>query len=156
MENITKEATFKSFLHLSYQNTKLLFLWQCFLIFSWDKHNQRFFGIIQKYELRLSFNFHESKFHKGTYLELHLSFVLEAFVTFYMQNFREQEQNSMSLENVKMFLISQKPLLDTLINIYFLICCFMIWWNKKRAWSSKIVGKFRFCNRWNPQSFVTW
>ena len=31
-----KAATFKSFLHLSYKNTQLLF-W-CFLIFSWDKH----------------------------------------------------------------------------------------------------------------------
>ena len=36
--NITKAATFKSFLHLSYKNTQILFLWQCFLIFSWDKH----------------------------------------------------------------------------------------------------------------------
>ena len=27
--NITKAATFKSFLHLSYKNTKLMFLWQC-------------------------------------------------------------------------------------------------------------------------------
>ena len=62
--------------------------------------------------------FHESKFPKGTYLELHLSIALKVFVTFYMQNFWEQEQNSMSLENVKMFLISQKPLLDTL-NFFF-------------------------------------
>ena len=31
--NITKVATFKSFLHNSYKNTQLLFLWQCFLIF---------------------------------------------------------------------------------------------------------------------------
>ena len=72
-------------------------------------------------------NFHESKFPKGTYLELHLSIVLKVFVTFYMQNFREQEQNSMSLENVKMFLISQKPLLDTLnFFFFFLTRCFMI------------------------------
>ena len=38
VENITKAATFNSFLHLSYKNTQLLFLWQCFLIFSWGKH----------------------------------------------------------------------------------------------------------------------
>ena len=36
--NITKAATFKSFLHLSYKNTQLLFLGQYFLIFSLDKH----------------------------------------------------------------------------------------------------------------------
>ena len=30
--NVTKAATFKSFLHQSYKNTQLLFLWQCFLI----------------------------------------------------------------------------------------------------------------------------
>ena len=38
VENITKAATFKSFPRLSYKNTQLLFLWQYFLIFSWDKH----------------------------------------------------------------------------------------------------------------------
>ena len=31
--NITKAATFKIFLHISYKITQLLFLWQCFLIF---------------------------------------------------------------------------------------------------------------------------
>ena len=36
--NITKAAIFESFLHLSYKNTQLLFLWQCFLILSWEKH----------------------------------------------------------------------------------------------------------------------
>ena len=30
VENITKAAAFKSFLHLSYKNMQLLFLWQCF------------------------------------------------------------------------------------------------------------------------------
>ena len=38
VEFITKATTFKSFLHLSYKNTQLPFLWQYFLIFSWDKH----------------------------------------------------------------------------------------------------------------------
>ena len=38
VENITKAAIFRSFLHLSYKNTELLFLWQCLLIFSWDRH----------------------------------------------------------------------------------------------------------------------
>ena len=31
--NITKTASFKSFLYLSYKNTQLLLLWLCFLIF---------------------------------------------------------------------------------------------------------------------------
>ena len=30
--NVSKAATFKSFLHLSYKNTQFLFLRQCFLI----------------------------------------------------------------------------------------------------------------------------
>ena len=38
VENIAKAVTFNSFLHLHYKNTQLLFLWQCFLIFSWDKY----------------------------------------------------------------------------------------------------------------------
>ena len=38
VKNITKAATVKSVLHLSYKNTQSLFLWQCFLIFSWVKH----------------------------------------------------------------------------------------------------------------------
>ena len=42
--NITKAATFKSFLHLSYKNTQLHFLWQCFLIFSRDKNLPVIFG----------------------------------------------------------------------------------------------------------------
>ena len=46
--NITKAATFKSFLHLNYQNTQLLFLWQCFLIFPWDKHYPLIFGGYKK------------------------------------------------------------------------------------------------------------
>ena len=36
--NIAKAATFKIFCQLSYESTQLLFLWQCFLIFSRDKH----------------------------------------------------------------------------------------------------------------------
>ena len=36
--NITKTAIFKSVPHLLYKNKKLLFLWQCFLILSWEKH----------------------------------------------------------------------------------------------------------------------
>ena len=37
-EIITKAATFNSFLQLSCKNTQIRFLWQCFLIFSWQKH----------------------------------------------------------------------------------------------------------------------
>ena len=37
VENITKAVTFKSFHNLSYKNSQLLFLRQCFLIFSWEK-----------------------------------------------------------------------------------------------------------------------
>ena len=46
--NITKAATFKSFLHLSYKNTQLLFV---------TALSNRFLGVTQKYELRVSFNF---------------------------------------------------------------------------------------------------
>ena len=35
---------------------QLLFLLQCFLIFSWDKHWPVILGVMQKYELRISFN----------------------------------------------------------------------------------------------------
>ena len=42
--NITRAATFKSFFHLNYKNTQLLFLWQYFLIFSWEKHKTMIFG----------------------------------------------------------------------------------------------------------------
>ena len=35
--NITEAATFKSFLHLNYKNTQLLFLWEWFLILFNDK-----------------------------------------------------------------------------------------------------------------------
>ena len=54
--NITKAATFKSFLYLSYKSTKLLFLRQRFLIFQKTDINQWFLGVTQKYELRVSFN----------------------------------------------------------------------------------------------------
>ena len=37
LELLQKLLLLKSFLHLRYQSTQLLFLWQCFLIFSWDK-----------------------------------------------------------------------------------------------------------------------
>ena len=42
VRNITKVATFKSSLHWSYKNLQLLFLWQCFLIFSKNKHPMTF------------------------------------------------------------------------------------------------------------------
>ena len=38
VENIAKAATLKSFLHLSYKKHTVTFLWECFLIFSGDKH----------------------------------------------------------------------------------------------------------------------
>ena len=55
--NITKTASFKSFLYLSYKNTQLLlFVTVLFNIFSWDKNYQWFLGVTQKYQLRVSFN----------------------------------------------------------------------------------------------------
>ena len=55
--NITNTATFKRFLHLSYKNTQLFLLWQCFFnIFHKANINQWFLGVTQKYELRVSFN----------------------------------------------------------------------------------------------------
>ena len=55
VESITKVAIFKSFLSLSYKNTQLLSLWQCFLIFLEKNINRWFLGVTQKYELRVSF-----------------------------------------------------------------------------------------------------
>ena len=53
--NITEAATFKSFLHLSYKNTQLLFLWQRFLIFNETNISRWYLEVTQKYELRVSF-----------------------------------------------------------------------------------------------------
>ena len=55
-ENITKAATFKSLLRLSYKITQLIFLWQCFLMFfARKKLTDDFWGFTQKYKLRVSF-----------------------------------------------------------------------------------------------------
>ena len=55
VENITKAATFNSFLHLSYKNT-ITFLWQLFLIFFHERNiNWWFLGVTQKYESHVSF-----------------------------------------------------------------------------------------------------
>ena len=46
IDNVTKAATFKSFLHQSYKNTQLLFLWQCFLsIFMRQTSTDDFWGL---------------------------------------------------------------------------------------------------------------
>ena len=42
--NITKAATFKSFLHQNYKNTQLLFLWEWFLILLITKPWPMIFG----------------------------------------------------------------------------------------------------------------
>ena len=55
--NITKAATLKSVLHLSYKNTQLLFCDSAFSYFHETNINRWFWGITQKYELRVSFNF---------------------------------------------------------------------------------------------------
>ena len=54
--NVTKAATFKSFLHQSYKNTQLLFfVTVLFNYFHETNINRRFLGVTQKYELRVSF-----------------------------------------------------------------------------------------------------
>ena len=54
--NVKKATTFKSFLHLSYKNPKLHFLWSClFNILMRQTLTNNFGGVIQKYELRVSF-----------------------------------------------------------------------------------------------------
>ena len=50
--NIAKAATFKSFLHVSYKKAQLLF---CDSV-TYEKNNQWFLGVTQKYELPVSFN----------------------------------------------------------------------------------------------------
>ena len=55
--NIAKAATFKSILHLSYQNTQLLFF-VCDSVFQYfyeTNINQWFLGVTRKYELGISF-----------------------------------------------------------------------------------------------------
>ena len=52
--NITKAATFKSFLHLSYKNTQIHLLWECFLIF-FTRQTLNILAVTQKYELGVSF-----------------------------------------------------------------------------------------------------
>ena len=57
VENITKTATFKSFLLLSYKNTQLLSLQiVLFNIFVIQTLTDDFWGLTQKFELRVSFN----------------------------------------------------------------------------------------------------
>ena len=57
VENITKTGTFKSFLLLSYKNTQLLFLQiVLFNIFMIQTLTDDFWGLTQKFELRVSFN----------------------------------------------------------------------------------------------------
>ena len=57
VENITKTATFKSFLLLSYKNTQLLSLQiVLFNIFMIQTLTDDFWGLTQKFELRVSFN----------------------------------------------------------------------------------------------------
>ena len=53
--NIKKTATFKSFPHINYKNTQLLIFVTAFQYFH-ETNNRSFFGVTQKYELRLSFN----------------------------------------------------------------------------------------------------
>ena len=58
VENITKVPTFNSFLHLSYKNTYLLYLRQCFLIFLMRNIlTDDFLGLHKKYELYVSFKY---------------------------------------------------------------------------------------------------
>ena len=55
--NITKAATFKSFVHLSYKCTKLLFFCDSvFIYFHKTNINRLFLGFTQKHELRVFFN----------------------------------------------------------------------------------------------------
>ena len=46
--NITKAATFKSFLNLCYKNTINFFCWQCFLIFFMTQISTDDFGVYPK------------------------------------------------------------------------------------------------------------
>ena len=56
IDNVTKAATFKSFLHQSYKNTQLLFfVTVLFNYFHETNINRWFLGVTQKYELRVSF-----------------------------------------------------------------------------------------------------
>ena len=56
VESITKAANFKSFLHLSYNNTRLLFQNSAFLYFHETNINRLFWRVTQKHELCVFFN----------------------------------------------------------------------------------------------------
>ena len=54
--NNKKDATFKTFFHLNYKNTQLLFLCFFFLNYCHESNIKQWsFGVTQKYELRVSF-----------------------------------------------------------------------------------------------------
>ena len=54
--NITKAAPFKSFLHLSYKNTKLLYFVTVIFNYFHETNIKRWFLVVtQKYELPVSF-----------------------------------------------------------------------------------------------------
>ena len=73
--NITKPATFKSFLHLSYKNAQLLFLVTVLFNISHEKNiNQWFLEVTQKYEMRSSFNLKLKVMQKVKYFENEKSF----------------------------------------------------------------------------------
>ena len=54
--NIAKPATFKTFIHLSYKNTLLIFCDGAFNISNEKNINQLFWGVTQKYEMYVFFN----------------------------------------------------------------------------------------------------
>ena len=58
IRNSTKAATFKIFLHLSYKNTLLSFLWIVLFQYFHETNIKRWFlGVTQKCELRVSFKY---------------------------------------------------------------------------------------------------
>ena len=65
VENITKAATFKSFLLLNYKKNKITFFVTVLLYIFMQKYiNQWFLGATQKYELRVSFKVFFGILHK--------------------------------------------------------------------------------------------
>ena len=57
VENITKAATFKTFLHVIYKNTELLFFATALFNIHMRNNNRWLLRVTQKYDWRVSFKF---------------------------------------------------------------------------------------------------
>ena len=73
VQDIAKAAILKSFIHLSYKNTQLLFMWQCFLIFFIRKKlTDDFWGLHKNMNCAFPLEFHIKTFYFLRYAHVSL------------------------------------------------------------------------------------